>query len=60
MGVRIQICRFSQLILDNRIKQGWNELMMKITNVGGPWGVCARFRAFDGSKLDGLKVEVLE
>lgn len=38
------------------LKQGWNDLMLKVTQGGGDWGVCARLRSADGAKLEGLKV----
>jgi len=34
---------------------GWNGLMMKITQSGGTWSACAHFRSLDGGKLSGLK-----
>ena len=39
------------------LKQGWNRLLLKITQSGGGWAACARFRRLDGSKLEGLKVQ---
>ena len=43
---------------DLTLKQGWNTLMLKITQGGGEWSVCVRIRKLDGSKLDGLKTQV--
>lgn len=46
------------------LKKGWNRLMLKVTQGGGGWAACARFRAPDGSRLTGpmglmgLKVRV--
>jgi type 1 glutamine amidotransferase len=40
------------------LQEGWNTLMMKITQGGGTWSACARFRTLDGGKLDGLKIQV--
>jgi HEAT repeat protein len=40
------------------LQQGWNQLLLKITQGGGEWSVCARLRQLDGSKLDGLKVQI--
>jgi len=40
------------------LKQGWNRLLLKVTQGGGEWAVCARLRKPDGSKLEGLKVQV--
>jgi hypothetical protein len=39
------------------LRQGWNELMLKVTNDGGGWGACARLRAPDGSAVKGIKVD---
>ena len=39
------------------LKQGWNQLLLKLTQGGGEWAVCARLRKTDGSKLEGLKVQ---
>ncbi len=39
------------------LKEGWNPLLVKLTQGGGQWALCVRLRAPDGSKLDGLKVE---
>jgi HEAT repeat protein len=39
------------------LKQGWNDLLLKLTQGGGEWAVCARLRDVDGSKLEGLKVQ---
>ena len=43
---------------DLTLKQGWNTLMLKVTQGGGEWSVCVRIRKLDGSKLDGLKTQV--
>ncbi len=42
------------------LREGWNTLLMKVTQSGGNWSACARFRAPDGSKLEGLKVRTEE
>jgi HEAT repeat protein len=39
------------------LNQGWNQLLLKVTQGGGEWAVCARIRRLDGSKLDGLKYQ---
>ena len=39
------------------LKEGWNSLLVKLTQGGGQWALCVRLRAPDGGKLDGLKVE---
>jgi HEAT repeat protein len=37
------------------LKQGWNTLVLKVTNGTGNWTACARFRALDGSTLENIK-----
>ena len=39
------------------LKEGWNELLLKVTNAGGGWACSCRVRRPDGSELDGLKFE---
>ena len=36
--------------------QGWNILMLKITQSSGNWSACARFTDLNGNRLEGLKV----
>jgi len=40
------------------LNEGWNDVLLKITQGGGHWEACLRFRAPDGSKLDGIKAQV--
>ena len=40
------------------LQEGWNDLLLKITQGGGHWEACARFRAPDGSKLEGVRADV--
>jgi hypothetical protein len=40
-----------------KLKDGWNDLMLKVTDCSGGWGFCCRVRKADGSAIDGLKVE---
>ena len=42
--------------VETRLKQGWNALMLKVTNNGGGMGANARVRARDGKRLEGLSV----
>lgn len=42
---------------DVNLKEGWNNLMLKVSQGGGDWGACARFRAPDGGRLEGLRVK---
>jgi len=39
------------------LKEGWNPLLVKVTQGGGEWAVCVRVRGADGGKLEGLKFE---
>jgi hypothetical protein len=40
-----------------KLKEGWNDLLLKVTNRSGDWGFCCRIRQPDGSALEGLKAE---
>jgi len=40
------------------LKQGWNTMLVKLTQGGGEWALCARLRKTDGGKIEGLKFEV--
>lgn len=40
------------------LKKGWNALLVKVWNGGGHWGMAARLRRPDGSKLDGLRAAI--
>jgi HEAT repeat protein len=39
------------------LNEGWNELLLKVTQNNMGWGACARFRNADGSPVDGLKFD---
>ncbi len=39
------------------LKEGWNVLLLKVTNRSGGWGFCCRIRQPDGAALEGLKIE---
>jgi hypothetical protein len=39
------------------LKQGWNDLLLKVTNAGDGWACACRFRQPDGSALNDLKIE---
>ena len=43
---------------DVTLKEGWNPLLVKLTQSAGEWALCARLRGPDGGKLEGLKVEL--
>ena len=42
---------------DVTLKEGVNLVLVKLTQGGGQWAMCVRFRSPDGGKLEGLKVE---
>ena len=42
------------------LRQGWNSLMLKVNQGGGGWGACARFRAPEGEKLSGIRVQAAD
>ena len=46
-----------QDVVDVNLREGWNELMLKVVDNEGGWAFCCRVRKPDGSNLDGLKVE---
>ena len=37
------------------LNEGWNPLLLKVTQLNQGWAFCARFRQPDGSRLDGLQ-----
>ncbi|MEW6358376.1 MAG: HEAT repeat domain-containing protein [Planctomycetota bacterium] len=39
------------------LEEGWNSLLLKITQGGGHWAACARLRDPNGLALGGLKVQ---
>ncbi|MDH7568429.1 MAG: Gfo/Idh/MocA family oxidoreductase, partial [Armatimonadota bacterium] len=41
--------------VDATLEEGWNVLLLKVTNRGTQWGACARLRTRDGKKLTELK-----
>jgi HEAT repeat protein len=44
-------------VVDVSLPAGWSELLVKVVNGGGGWGACARIRAADGSRIEGLRVD---
>jgi hypothetical protein len=44
-------------VVDIRLREGWNKLMLKVVDHEGGWAFCCRVRRPDGSSLEGLKVE---
>jgi hypothetical protein len=43
--------------VDVTLKQGWNRLLLKITQNNLPWEFCVRIVTPDGSPLEGLQVD---
>lgn len=39
---------------DVALEEGWNDLLVKVTQGGGEWSVCLRLRGPKGERLDGL------
>ena len=39
-----------------KLEEGWNVLMLKVTQGSGDWGACARLRPLLGDKVEGLKI----
>jgi len=39
------------------LREGWNELLVKVVNGGGGWEAAVRLRAPDGAKLQGIKLK---
>jgi HEAT repeat protein len=39
------------------LNEGWNKLMLKITQNIGPWEFCARIRNADGAKVEGIEID---
>jgi hypothetical protein len=46
-----------QDVVKVKLNDGWNDLLLKITNRGGGWGFCCRLRQPDGSAPEGIKFE---
>ncbi|MFW6162594.1 MAG: HEAT repeat domain-containing protein, partial [Planctomycetota bacterium] len=40
------------------LEEGWNPLLVKVWNGGKWWSAAARFRAPDGSRLEGLRASI--
>jgi HEAT repeat protein len=39
-----------------QLRQGWNELLLKVIQDTGPWEFCLRLRTAAGDKLEGLRI----
>jgi HEAT repeat protein len=54
----VRPCRPGEDVVKVSLQQGWNPLLVKVTQGGGEWSFCARFRKVDGTALDQpLRVE---
>lgn len=42
------------------LNEGKNTLMLKVVQISGGWGACARIRSQEGGKVEGLRVRVEE
>jgi HEAT repeat protein len=40
------------------LQQGWNALLLKITQGGGQWEFCVRIRTADDRTVEGMKVDI--
>ena len=40
-----------------KLAQGWNTLLLKVTQNNLGWGFCVRLAAPDGGRLPGIRVE---
>lgn len=47
-------CEPSQDVVSVTLREGWNDLLLKIMNDGGGWMASARFRTADGGRLEGV------
>lgn len=47
-------CAPSADAIEVKLKEGWNDLLLKITNDGGGWIGAARFRGPNGEHLEGV------
>lgn len=56
----LRTCHDGQDTADVKLKQGWNSLLLKITQNKGPWEASLRIRAPDGGELKGLRVGTIE
>lgn len=41
------------------LRQGWNSLLLKVTQDSGPWEFCLRLRTPAGGRLEGLRIQAL-
>jgi HEAT repeat protein len=46
-----------QDIVKVKLREGWNDLLLKVVDHEGGWAFCCRVRQPDGGAIEGLKVE---
>ncbi|HUU93869.1 MAG TPA: hypothetical protein VM238_21965, partial [Phycisphaerae bacterium] len=51
-------CRPGEDKANADLKQGWNKVLVKITQGGADWAFCIRIVKPDGSAIDGMKVSI--
>lgn len=39
-------------------KEGWNDLLLKVTNSGSDWAASVRLRKPDGTMIEGMRVRM--
>ena len=44
-------------VVDIKLKEGWNDVLLKLVDHGGGWAFACRVRKPDGTALDGLEVK---
>ena len=42
---------------DLALREGWNPVLMKVTQSTGPWAFCVRLAKRDGGKLEGIRAD---
>jgi type 1 glutamine amidotransferase/HEAT repeat protein len=47
-------------VVEIALRQGWNPLLLKITQGTGGWGACARLRNLDGSEVESVQAKLPE
>jgi len=52
-------CKPNEDKVDVTLNEGWNTLVLKISQGGGEWCACARFRTPEDTKVPGIRCEAL-
>jgi len=53
----LRACDRGQDKVKATLKDGWNELRLKVVNAGGGWAASLRIRTPDGGRPEGLRVD---